>query len=95
MADDPEPTDDALLETARKDFHRAADFSLRVSGAVDGQSTNDAGELASCEDVCERHIDRAPFHVIAGGSLGNNCAMSNDNGGDDPLFLSRKIRARR
>jgi hypothetical protein len=35
------------LENERKDFHRATDFSLRVSGALHGEPTTDAGQLGS------------------------------------------------
>jgi hypothetical protein len=37
----------AALEKERKDFHRATDFSLRVSAALHGEPTTDAGELGS------------------------------------------------
>jgi hypothetical protein len=37
----------AALDKERKDFHRATDFSLRVSGALHGEPTTDAGQLGS------------------------------------------------
>lgn len=42
------PTDiNAALENERKDFHRATDFSLRVSSELHGEPTTDAGQLGS------------------------------------------------